>query len=147
MNVVNVKKHVHLNIIGFPIAMIGTVSLRCYKTSDEVLKLAPKIRRCLKPHESNLKYFPVYTKTLCEIECRINEAIEKCNCIPFFYNVSKCLFLITIFVELKLVTSFYPLNLMDLFWSDGSIFFIIPHSYEIAIVSNCGKLDLVHTKA
>ncbi|CAD7086027.1 unnamed protein product [Hermetia illucens] len=43
-------------------------------------------RGCRFHQESNLTYFKrVYTKNLCNQECRIGFALEKCKCIPHFY--------------------------------------------------------------
>ncbi|XP_055843170.1 uncharacterized protein LOC129909987 [Episyrphus balteatus] len=42
-------------------------------------------RKCRFPHESNLAHFPIYTRNLCQQECRINLAYKLCKCIPHFY--------------------------------------------------------------
>ena len=47
-------------------------------------------RGCRFHGESNLTHFKVYTKLLCNSECRIILAMRHCNCIPHFYpNLSK----------------------------------------------------------
>lgn len=50
-------------------------------------------RQCRYVNESNLGYYPYYyTKTLCEITCRIQMAIKLCKCVPFFYSASELIF-------------------------------------------------------
>lgn len=52
--------------------------------SDESLKaLEPSDRLCYFEGERKLRFFKVYTKRNCEIECFSNFTREKCNCVQF----------------------------------------------------------------
>jgi acid-sensing ion channel, other len=42
-------------------------------------------RGCRFHSESNLTHYKVYSKLLCLSECRLEIAMQKCGCIPFFY--------------------------------------------------------------
>uniref|UniRef100_A0A1A9W9L9 Uncharacterized protein n=1 Tax=Glossina brevipalpis TaxID=37001 RepID=A0A1A9W9L9_9MUSC len=52
---------------------------------EEVRNLPIAFRKCRYTNENNLKYFQSYSPGLCRTECRINAALEKCGCKPFFY--------------------------------------------------------------
>lgn len=42
-------------------------------------------RGCRFHSESNLTHYKVYSKLLCQSECRLNIAFSHCGCIPYFY--------------------------------------------------------------
>ncbi|KAM7343889.1 pickpocket 25 [Cochliomyia hominivorax] len=54
----------------------------------EVRNLPIAYRKCRYKDENNLNYFKIYRPGLCRIECRINVAMKKCGCKPFFYVVA-----------------------------------------------------------
>ncbi|EDW76036.1 uncharacterized protein Dwil_GK14883 [Drosophila willistoni] len=56
-------------------------------TAEENLETETSIRqrKCRFHHESNLTHFPIYTRNICQQECRINLAYRICKCIPHFY--------------------------------------------------------------
>ncbi|KNC23431.1 hypothetical protein FF38_13352 [Lucilia cuprina] len=54
----------------------------------EVRNLPIAYRKCRYKDENNLKYFEIYRPGLCRIECRINVAMQKCGCKPYFYVVA-----------------------------------------------------------
>lgn len=58
-------------------------------SSDSLRAVSIKRRNCLYFEEKVLDFFPVYTKNLCRINCRIRAALQLCGCVPFFYNLSK----------------------------------------------------------
>lgn len=57
--------------------------------SEQLQWMSPKRRKCLYHTEANSKYYSIYTRTLCLMTCRIEAALELCNCIPYFYSVGK----------------------------------------------------------
>lgn len=65
---------------------MGSIEL----VSEKGLKEGSSVRQrnCRYPEESNLEYYPVYTETLCQQECRLNLVNSLCNCIPHFYPKS-----------------------------------------------------------
>lgn len=67
---------------------VGSVQLLVDWTvaSERVADLAPQRRQCryyAEPRAAD--HFPVYTRTLCEMSCRIESALRLCDCVPFFY--------------------------------------------------------------
>ncbi|ALC39281.1 ppk10 [Drosophila busckii] len=56
-------------------------------TADANLEKEASIsqRKCRFYHESNLTHFPIYTRNICQQECRLNLAYKICRCIPHFY--------------------------------------------------------------
>ncbi|XP_037902541.1 sodium channel protein Nach-like [Hermetia illucens] len=54
--------------------------------SDNIRRLRIKQRKCRFIDESNLNHFPIYTFSLCRIECKINAILKFCECLPFFYK-------------------------------------------------------------
>ncbi|XP_055536311.1 sodium channel protein Nach isoform X2 [Wyeomyia smithii] len=60
--------------------------------SPNLKHLSPARRKCVYRHESS-SIFKIHTPNLCKIDCRIQNALKMCGCIPFFYsipNISKC---------------------------------------------------------
>uniref|UniRef100_A0A1B0AJR6 Uncharacterized protein n=1 Tax=Glossina pallidipes TaxID=7398 RepID=A0A1B0AJR6_GLOPL len=47
-----------------------------------------KRRKCRFQHENNLTHFPIFTRNLCQQECRLNLVFKVCKCIPHFYAKS-----------------------------------------------------------
>jgi acid-sensing ion channel, other len=54
----------------------------------EVKKMSIERRQCYLQHEKSLKFFKVYTKKNCEIECLSSMMVRTCGCVPF-YVISK----------------------------------------------------------
>lgn len=54
--------------------------------ASETLKSSylPAVRRCFFHSERNLKYFQVYTKKNCELECLSNITAKICGCVPYW---------------------------------------------------------------
>jgi hypothetical protein len=42
-------------------------------------------RHCHLPGERQLKYFRIYSKSNCEIECLVDFIVEICECAPFYF--------------------------------------------------------------
>lgn len=55
-------------------------------TTDRARHLTVKQRKCRMYYESNLRHFPVYSYTLCRMECRAKLALKLCGCLPHFYR-------------------------------------------------------------
>ena len=54
--------------------------------TQAVRQLAPSVRQCVFQLEKTLKHFPVYSETNCLTECRMDYAIQYCNCSHFYYH-------------------------------------------------------------
>jgi hypothetical protein len=42
-------------------------------------------RQCFWPGERQLKYFQIYSKSNCELECLADFIVEICECVPFYF--------------------------------------------------------------
>jgi hypothetical protein len=65
----------------------SVVSLAIYSTSD-VRSLSLSQRKCRFPEESDLDISPVYSYNLCRMQCRMDQAMRLCGCVPHFYRTS-----------------------------------------------------------
>ncbi|KAF5278353.1 hypothetical protein FQA39_LY05842 [Lamprigera yunnana] len=54
--------------------------------SENAKILTRKQRKCQLTNESTLKHSPVYSYTLCRMECRITLSKQLCGCVPHFYR-------------------------------------------------------------
>jgi hypothetical protein len=61
------------------------VSLAIYSTGD-VTSLSFSQRKCRFLEESDLHISPVYSYNLCRMQCRMEQAMRLCGCIPHFYR-------------------------------------------------------------
>ncbi|XP_053668363.1 pickpocket protein 28-like [Anopheles marshallii] len=52
-------------------------------TSENVISYSPQKRLCYFTHERYLRFFRVYTKRNCELECLANFTLHMCGCIQF----------------------------------------------------------------
>ncbi|XP_063918404.1 pickpocket protein 28-like [Zophobas morio] len=53
-------------------------------TSQKLESYEPSKRSCVYSHERRLKFFKIYTKHNCKLECIANSTLEQCNCIPYY---------------------------------------------------------------
>lgn len=57
-------------------------------SSKQFLNLNRLQRKCRKFDEAeDLRHSPVYTQTLCMIECRMRLCMKYCGCLPYYYRV------------------------------------------------------------
>ncbi|PNF35664.1 hypothetical protein B7P43_G17470 [Cryptotermes secundus] len=61
------------------------VLLEIYSTED-VRSLSLSQRKCRFLEESDLHISPVYSYNLCSMQCRMEQALRLCGCIPHFYR-------------------------------------------------------------
>ena len=60
------------------------VSASISNTSPNFEALTQNVRNCLFSHEAkNLSYFRNYSKSGCNYECALRQAIEDCKCVPW----------------------------------------------------------------
>lgn len=62
-----------------------------------VKNYSPQRRECYFNAENPLRYFKVYNKENCELECLVEYAKILCNCVPFwmpskFYNIVRLIY-------------------------------------------------------
>lgn len=60
------------------------IGIQQVESSDELKKLSESQRACNLPEDGRLKMWPVYTQTMCKIECRYDLIKSKCGCYPHF---------------------------------------------------------------
>ncbi|XP_008546056.1 pickpocket protein 11 isoform X1 [Microplitis demolitor] len=53
-------------------------------SSEQVRELSLTQRKCMFSYEGRLKMWPIYTKSMCSLECRFNMILKICNCYPHF---------------------------------------------------------------
>lgn len=53
-------------------------------TSADLRKYKPQKRNCYFSDEKHLKFYKIYTKQNCIIECIVNYTLQKCGCGPFY---------------------------------------------------------------
>lgn len=63
----------------------SVLSLTIYST-DDVRSLSISQRKCRFLEESDLLISPVYSYNLCRMQCRMDQAMRLCGCIPHFYR-------------------------------------------------------------
>lgn len=93
-------------------------------------RLSISQRRCRFPHESNLKHNPIYTYTMCRMECRISLCLKYCNCIPHFYRrigkfylinmhtylnkkILWCIFVLSVVPTIQILYFLYVMSLIE----------------------------------
>lgn len=88
-DVISGADSIHDSLIESVEIIQNEVELHETIASDSLRSLSIARRKCLFFEEKYLQFFPVYTKNLCNINCRIQAALRLCGCVPFFYNLSK----------------------------------------------------------
>lgn len=93
-----IKYHVHspLEVIHYasePPVLVGTseeveVNYRLTEThsAPEIRYLTPDQRKCRFDDEPYTKNVPVYSSSICYIECKSKWALKTCGCKPFYYK-------------------------------------------------------------
>lgn len=67
------------------------------KCAPSVQSLSPDDRECLFGAERRLEYFGDYKENNCDVECRMKQIIQYCDCLPYYFrilspNVTTCNF-------------------------------------------------------
>lgn len=70
--------------IGIGQAVTLTVTPQLIRTASQLKNYTPERRECYFNAENPLKYFKVYTKENCELECLAEYSKMLCNCIPYW---------------------------------------------------------------
>ena len=53
-------------------------------TSENLESYEQNKRTCVYSYERRLKFFKIYTKHNCRLECIANRTLEQCNCVPYY---------------------------------------------------------------
>jgi hypothetical protein len=62
---------------------MSILNAKSFKTNEDLRKFPPKIRGCYFEDEKKLKFFKIYTKNNCDLECMTNYNKEFCGCVHF----------------------------------------------------------------
>lgn len=64
------------------------INYRMQETTSaiELRQLSPSQRNCRFEDESLTKDIPVYSSSICYMNCRYKTALKLCGCRPFFYH-------------------------------------------------------------
>lgn len=73
-DIVEFEGEKHLEILITPIVIRSDQNIKALSHAD---------RSCYFEGEKKLRFFRVYTKRNCEIECFSNSSRQACNCVPF----------------------------------------------------------------
>ncbi|OXU26226.1 hypothetical protein TSAR_001338 [Trichomalopsis sarcophagae] len=76
-----VIRKVTLNSLTLGIAEVGS--------SERVRRLTVRQRNCKLQEDGGLKMWPVYTSSMCRLECKFEEMRRRCGCYPHFAKPSK----------------------------------------------------------
>lgn len=60
------------------------MSISAIKTEPNVIELSVQQRKCKFSSDGGLKTWPVYTRSMCIMECRMKVIQDNCNCRPHF---------------------------------------------------------------
>jgi acid-sensing ion channel, other len=60
------------------------ITPKIIRSDPDLRKLKPERRKCFFQDERKLKYFKIYSKKLCEMECKSFVILENCNCTPYY---------------------------------------------------------------
>lgn len=60
------------------------LNLKSLRTNKYLRKFSPHHRKCFFEDERKLKFFKIYSKTHCEIECEYNRILKTCGCSNLF---------------------------------------------------------------
>ncbi|KAL3273930.1 hypothetical protein HHI36_015355 [Cryptolaemus montrouzieri] len=71
-------------MVPFNKATTITVIPEMMSTSSRVKKYDPETRNCYFPGEKQLRFFKIYTKNSCDMECLANYTLRFCNCVGFW---------------------------------------------------------------
>lgn len=69
-----------------------TIEAKITDTSDGLRNYELKQRQCFYQSERRLRFFRIYTKFNCDIECFTNYTKQECECVPFYMPSKKCFF-------------------------------------------------------
>ncbi|XP_056634912.1 pickpocket protein 28-like [Diorhabda sublineata] len=64
--------------------VVAAITPEITTTAEAIRRYSPKKRNCYLPDEKKLRYFKNYTQMDCQIECKTNYTLEKCQCIDFY---------------------------------------------------------------
>ncbi|CRK93114.1 CLUMA_CG006714, isoform A [Clunio marinus] len=81
-------KQIHIEETNSQSSTLAFISLKQTKTNGNVRELSTHQRKCVFKDEIQMKYYQdqPYSLSICLRECRIDEAIELCGCLPPFYR-------------------------------------------------------------
>lgn len=70
---------------NIPLQKMTTIAVNPHMIypSENVQKYDPVDRRCFYRHEKSLKFFKIYSKLSCELECLTQVILEACGCVRF----------------------------------------------------------------
>lgn len=81
-NEIPTESHKILNALENKL-IIYNINLKSNRTSEELRRFEPNLRKCYFDDERQLYYFKHYTKALCDWECHSNWTFRKCGCVKF----------------------------------------------------------------
>ena len=71
---------------AFGLSLDVVITPEVVTTDKDLIKFSPEKRFCLFPNEKKLRFFKIYTKRNCEVECLSNYTKKHCDCAPFHFR-------------------------------------------------------------
>ena len=68
------------------IRFVGIKPISTFSTDDVASKVSPQKRQCQVEGERKLKFFPMYSRSACTVECATIKMQESCQCRPYFFR-------------------------------------------------------------
>jgi amiloride-sensitive sodium channel len=56
------------------------LTIKSTRADDYLRNFSPHHRKCYFENEKKLKFFKIYSKAHCELECNVNQTLRKCGC-------------------------------------------------------------------
>ncbi|CAO1411521.1 unnamed protein product [Diamesa tonsa] len=69
---------------SFSISIDVIITAEVFITDADLIKFSPEKRHCLFQGEKILRFYKIYSKKNCEMECLSNYTKKKCDCVPFY---------------------------------------------------------------
>lgn len=69
---------------SFSISIDVIITPEVFVADGDLIKFSPEKRHCLFQGEKMLRFFKIYSKKNCEMECLSNYTKKMCDCVPFY---------------------------------------------------------------
>lgn len=66
--------------VNYKVNVDFKIMIKSSRTDKYLRKFSPHFRKCYFENERKLKFFKIYSKPHCELECNINQTLRKCGC-------------------------------------------------------------------
>ena len=68
------------------VSFIGVKGVTTWNTEEVAKEVSVEKRQCRVEGETQLDYFPRYSRSACDVECATKKMRKDCNCRPYFFR-------------------------------------------------------------